>query len=150
VIAGVADIAGALGGSWAAARLFHLHGLHGVFNLSTWLTAIAGRPSCSWPITWSLGGSATGWPTGEQRRRAGPAWSAAARRKARDGHAHRHPPDHNRRGLRFALAAGSPHGLNLYIAGVILMFAGLLGLLLPPLARGPLKPDRQRRWVRPG
>jgi hypothetical protein len=52
--------------------------------------------------------------------------------------------------LRFALAAGSPHGLNLHAAGVILMLAGLLGLLLPPLARGPLKPDRLRRWVRPG
>jgi hypothetical protein len=52
--------------------------------------------------------------------------------------------------LRFALAAGSPHGLNLHVAGVILMLAGLLGLLLPPLARGPLKPDRLRRWVRPG
>ena len=52
--------------------------------------------------------------------------------------------------LRFALAAGSPHGLNLHIAGVILMLAGLLGLLLPPLARGPLKQDRLRRWVRPG
>jgi hypothetical protein len=52
--------------------------------------------------------------------------------------------------FRFALAGGSPHGLNLHIAGVILMLAGLLGLLLPPLARGPLKPDRLRRWVRPG
>jgi hypothetical protein len=52
--------------------------------------------------------------------------------------------------LRFALAAGSPHGLNLHVVGVILMLAGLLGLLLPPLARGPLKPDRLRRWVRPG
>ena len=52
--------------------------------------------------------------------------------------------------LRFALAAGSPHGLNLHIVGVILMLAGLLGLPLPPLARGPLKPDRLRRWVRPG
>lgn len=35
-------IAGALGGGWAATRLFHLHTLHGFFNLSTWLTAIAG------------------------------------------------------------------------------------------------------------
>ena len=52
--------------------------------------------------------------------------------------------------LRFALAGGSPHGLNLHVAGVILILAGLLGLLLPPLARGPLKPDRLRRWVRPG
>jgi hypothetical protein len=51
--------------------------------------------------------------------------------------------------LRFALSAGSPHGLNLHTVGVILILAGLLGLLLPPLARGPLKPDRLRRWVRP-
>jgi uncharacterized membrane protein YeaQ/YmgE (transglycosylase-associated protein family) len=35
-------IAGALGGGWAAARLFHVHTLNGIFNLSTWLTAIAG------------------------------------------------------------------------------------------------------------
>ena len=52
--------------------------------------------------------------------------------------------------LRFALAGGSPHGLNLHAAGIILMLAGLLGLLLPPLARRPPKPDRLRRWVRPG
>jgi uncharacterized membrane protein YeaQ/YmgE (transglycosylase-associated protein family) len=35
-------IAGAVGGGWAATRLFHIHSLHGFFNLSTWLTAIAG------------------------------------------------------------------------------------------------------------
>ena len=35
-------IAGALGGGWAATQLFHIHTLHGFFNLSTWLTAIAG------------------------------------------------------------------------------------------------------------
>jgi uncharacterized membrane protein YeaQ/YmgE (transglycosylase-associated protein family) len=35
-------IAGALGGGWVASRLFHVHTLHGFFNLSTWLTAIAG------------------------------------------------------------------------------------------------------------
>jgi uncharacterized membrane protein YeaQ/YmgE (transglycosylase-associated protein family) len=34
--------AGALGGGWAATRLFHVGTLHGFFNLSTWLTAIAG------------------------------------------------------------------------------------------------------------
>jgi hypothetical protein len=50
--------------------------------------------------------------------------------------------------LLFALA-GSPHWLNLHIVGVILILAGVLGLLLPPLARGPLKPDRLRRWVVP-
>src|SRR5579871_3346654 len=35
-------IAGALAGGWAATQLFHIHTLHGFFNLSTWLTAIAG------------------------------------------------------------------------------------------------------------
>ena len=37
-------IAGALLGGWAATKLFHLHhhALQGFFNLSTWLTAIAG------------------------------------------------------------------------------------------------------------
>ena len=36
-------IAGALLGGWAATRLFHLHHpLQGFFNISTWLTAIAG------------------------------------------------------------------------------------------------------------
>jgi uncharacterized membrane protein YeaQ/YmgE (transglycosylase-associated protein family) len=38
----VIGIAGALGGGWAATKLFHVHTLHGFFNLSTWLTAIAG------------------------------------------------------------------------------------------------------------
>jgi uncharacterized membrane protein YeaQ/YmgE (transglycosylase-associated protein family) len=38
----VIGVAGALGGGWAATRLFHIHTLHGFFNLSTWLTAIAG------------------------------------------------------------------------------------------------------------
>ena len=38
----VIGVAGALGGGWAATRLFHVHSLQGFFNLSTWLTAIAG------------------------------------------------------------------------------------------------------------
>jgi len=38
----VIGIAGALGGGWAASRMFHVHTLNGFFNLSTWLTAIAG------------------------------------------------------------------------------------------------------------
>jgi uncharacterized membrane protein YeaQ/YmgE (transglycosylase-associated protein family) len=42
VLTCVIGIAGALGGGWAATRLFHLHTLHGFFNISTWLTAIAG------------------------------------------------------------------------------------------------------------
>ena len=35
-------VAGALGGGWIATQLFHIHSLQGFFNLSTWLTAIAG------------------------------------------------------------------------------------------------------------
>ncbi len=35
-------IAGAFVGGWAATWLFHVHTLNGFFNLSTWLTAIAG------------------------------------------------------------------------------------------------------------
>jgi uncharacterized membrane protein YeaQ/YmgE (transglycosylase-associated protein family) len=38
----VIGIVGALGGGWAATELFHVHTLHGFFNLSTWLTAIVG------------------------------------------------------------------------------------------------------------
>jgi hypothetical protein len=52
--------------------------------------------------------------------------------------------------LRFALAAGSPHGLNLHIVGVILILTGGLGLLLPRIARAPK--NRLRRliwWQRP-
>jgi uncharacterized membrane protein YeaQ/YmgE (transglycosylase-associated protein family) len=35
-------IVGALLGGWVATKLFHIHTIHGFFNLSTWLTAIAG------------------------------------------------------------------------------------------------------------
>jgi hypothetical protein len=50
--------------------------------------------------------------------------------------------------LRFALAAGSPHGLNVHMVGLIMILAGGLGLLLPRVARGAPQ-DRLRRWVRP-
>jgi hypothetical protein len=33
------------GVGWLATKLFHIHTLHGFFNLSTWLTAIAGAAS---------------------------------------------------------------------------------------------------------
>jgi uncharacterized membrane protein YeaQ/YmgE (transglycosylase-associated protein family) len=42
VLTCVIGIAGALGGGWAATQLFQVHTLNGFFNLSTWLTAIAG------------------------------------------------------------------------------------------------------------
>jgi uncharacterized membrane protein YeaQ/YmgE (transglycosylase-associated protein family) len=38
----VIGIVGALAGGWVATRVFHVHTLQGFFNLSTWLTAIAG------------------------------------------------------------------------------------------------------------
>jgi uncharacterized membrane protein YeaQ/YmgE (transglycosylase-associated protein family) len=38
----VIGIVGALLGGWLATKLFHVHTLHGFFNVSTWLTAIAG------------------------------------------------------------------------------------------------------------
>jgi len=38
----VLGILGALGGGWVATKVFHIHTVHGFFNLSTWLTAIAG------------------------------------------------------------------------------------------------------------
>ena len=38
----VIGVVGALLGGWVATALFHIHSLNGFFNLSTWLTAIAG------------------------------------------------------------------------------------------------------------
>ena len=38
----VIGVAGALLGGWLATKLFHVTTLHGFFNISTWLTAIAG------------------------------------------------------------------------------------------------------------
>jgi uncharacterized membrane protein YeaQ/YmgE (transglycosylase-associated protein family) len=42
IVTCVIGIVGAIGGGWAASHFFHEHTLHGFFNLSTWLTAIAG------------------------------------------------------------------------------------------------------------
>src|ERR1039457_2442263 len=38
----VIGVAGARRGGWVATKLFHIHSLQGFFNLSPWLTAIAG------------------------------------------------------------------------------------------------------------
>ena len=38
----VIGVVGALLGGWIATKLFHIHSLQGFFNLSTWITAIAG------------------------------------------------------------------------------------------------------------
>ena len=42
IVTCVIGILGALGGGWLATQLFHVHTLHGFFNLSTWVTAIVG------------------------------------------------------------------------------------------------------------
>ena len=47
--------------------------------------------------------------------------------------------------LRFALSASSPHGLNVHMVGVIVIGAGVLGLLVSLLVWGPLNPARRRR-----
>ena len=47
--------------------------------------------------------------------------------------------------LRFAVAPGSPHGLNLHVVGIVLILAGVLGLLLPLLVR-----RGSRRLIRSG
>jgi uncharacterized membrane protein YeaQ/YmgE (transglycosylase-associated protein family) len=42
IVTCVIGILGALAGGWLATQLFHIHTLHGFFNLSTWITAIVG------------------------------------------------------------------------------------------------------------
>jgi hypothetical protein len=48
--------------------------------------------------------------------------------------------------LRFALPAGSPHSLNVHVVGVVLILAGVLGLLVSLLARAG--PRRRHSLVR--
>ena len=50
--------------------------------------------------------------------------------------------------LRFAVTAGAPHGLNVQAVGVVLMLAGLLGVVLSLLVWGPLNPGRRRDRLR--
>ena len=55
----VIGVAGAPDGGLAATRPSHLHSVHEVFNLSTWLTAIAGAAVlllASHPVTGRAGG----------------------------------------------------------------------------------------------
>ena len=63
-------VAGALGGGWAATELFHVHTLHGFFNLSTWLTAIAGA-AVLLLIFHQFATRGTSRGTGRGRRRSG-------------------------------------------------------------------------------
>ena len=63
-------VAGALAGGWAATELFHVHTLHGFFNLSTWLTAIAGAAVLLlvFHLSASRGSSSRGRRTSSRRR----------------------------------------------------------------------------------
>jgi hypothetical protein len=51
--------------------------------------------------------------------------------------------------LLFAVPPSSPFGLNLHVAGGIVIAAGIVGLLLPQAARGAPKPGGLQRWVNP-
>jgi uncharacterized membrane protein YeaQ/YmgE (transglycosylase-associated protein family) len=42
IVTCVIGIVGALLGGWLATKIFHIHSIHGFFNLSTWITAIVG------------------------------------------------------------------------------------------------------------
>ena len=42
IITCLIGIAGALLGGWIAIKLFHITGVQGFFNISTWITALAG------------------------------------------------------------------------------------------------------------
>ena len=50
--------------------------------------------------------------------------------------------------LRFAVAGGSSHGVNVHVVGIIVLLAGVLGLLLSLLMW--LNPGRSRRYRHPG
>jgi hypothetical protein len=46
--------------------------------------------------------------------------------------------------LRFAVTATRTHGVNVHVVGVIVLLAGVLGLLLSLLVWSPLNPNRRR------
>jgi uncharacterized membrane protein YeaQ/YmgE (transglycosylase-associated protein family) len=75
VLTCVIGIVGALGGGWAATKLFHIHTLHGFFNLDTWLTAIVGAA-----ILLLIFHLASRRSTGSRRRRSGGSRRRYARR----------------------------------------------------------------------
>jgi hypothetical protein len=51
--------------------------------------------------------------------------------------------------LLFAVPAGSFLGINLHVAGIIIIVVGVLGLLLPARAQGGRQPGGLRRWINP-
>jgi hypothetical protein len=46
--------------------------------------------------------------------------------------------------LRYAVTTTSSHGVNIHVVGLIVLLAGVLGLLLSLLVWGPLNPARRR------
>jgi hypothetical protein len=52
--------------------------------------------------------------------------------------------------LRFALTAGFPDGRDVHAVGVVLIFAGVAGALLPGSARGGQRRWLRTRWISPG
>jgi hypothetical protein len=53
--------------------------------------------------------------------------------------------------LRFALAGGSPHGLNVHVVGIVLILVGILALVLALVVRvGPRRPHSLVRQGRGG
>jgi hypothetical protein len=46
--------------------------------------------------------------------------------------------------LRYAVSATSSHGVNIHVVGLIVLLAGVLGLLLSLVVWGPLNPARRR------
>jgi uncharacterized membrane protein YeaQ/YmgE (transglycosylase-associated protein family) len=71
IITCVIGILGALLGGWLATKLFHVVTLHGFFNLSTWLTAIAGAAVPVAAVAAAAAGHAGG-RTAERPGAAGP------------------------------------------------------------------------------
>ncbi|HEX3713679.1 MAG TPA: GlsB/YeaQ/YmgE family stress response membrane protein [Trebonia sp.] len=70
VLTCVIGILGALAGGWLATKLFHVHTLHGFFNLSTWLTAIVGAAILLLIFhLFTMRGSSSGRRTSRTRRR---------------------------------------------------------------------------------
>jgi len=67
----VIGVAGALLGGWLATKLFHVVTLHGFFNLSTWLTAIAGAAVLLLAFHLVTSRGSTGRSRSRTRRRAG-------------------------------------------------------------------------------
>lgn len=46
--------------------------------------------------------------------------------------------------LRYAVTVKQTHGVNIHVVGVIVLLAGVLGLLLSLLVWSPLNPNRRR------